>query len=225
MRPVNRNRPARFSGPVGLRRLLTSAIVTAACMLSSHASAQGLFDVLFGRPPPPQAALPDLHPPPGARITIFPPRPDSGSPDTALAPRTAFCVRTCDGRFFPVPATGDVENACRGICPTAETKVYYGRSIDEAQSFAGRLYSGLPNAFRYRQELVEGCTCNGSTPLGLARIDIENDLTLRTGDIVANASGLMIVTEPRTSARRGPRFRPLSSAYARQYGIPATARR
>lgn len=224
MRLLTIDRFARFSGPVVLRCLLTAAIVMTACVPSSHTSAQGLFDVLFGRPPPPPAALPDLHPPPGARITVFPSRPDSGSPETALGPRTAFCVRTCDGRFFPVPATGDVENACRGICPAAETKVYYGRSIDEAQSFAGRLYSGLPNAFRYRQELVEGCSCNGSTPLGLAKIDIENDLTLRTGDIVANASGLMVVTETRNGARRGPRFRPLSAAYARQYGIPAMAR-
>jgi hypothetical protein len=225
VRLLNIDRLAHFPGPVGLRRILTAAIVMTACVQSSHASAQGLFDVLFGRPPPPPATLPDLHRPPGARITVFPSRPDSGAPGTTLAPRAAFCVRTCDGRFFPVATTGDAESACRGICPAAETKVYYGRSIDEAQSFAGRLYSGLPNAFRYRQELVEGCTCNGSTPLGMAKIDIENDLTLRAGDIVANASGLMVVTEPRSSARRGPRFRPLSAANARYYGIPSAARR
>jgi hypothetical protein len=80
-------------------------------------------------------------------------------------------VRTCDGRYFPVVASdGQTKaEACKSFCPAAETKIYHGGSIDNAASDAGRSYSDLPNAFRYRKELVAGCTCNGKDPAGLHR--------------------------------------------------------
>ena len=115
----------------------------------------------------------------------------------------AYCVRTCDGRYFPV--TGDDkdgrEKACSSLCPTAETKVVYGSSIDGAATENGKPYTKLPNAFRYRDEIVAGCTCNGKDPGGLARIEPENDPTLRKGDIVAGANGLVVASK--TSDRRG----------------------
>jgi hypothetical protein len=115
----------------------------------------------------------------------------------------AYCVRTCDGRYFPISA-GDGQSraaTCNSFCPASETKVVYGSSIDSATTEKGKPYSELPNAFRYRNELVAGCTCNGKDQLGLASIKIEDDPTLRKGDIVAGANGLVVAA--RVSDRRG----------------------
>ncbi|MDU6748627.1 MAG: DUF2865 domain-containing protein, partial [Bradyrhizobium sp.] len=53
-------------------------------------------------------------------------------------------------------------------------------------------YSALPNAFRYRTEVVDSCTCNGKDHFGLAQVSIDNDPTLRKGDIVASDDGLKV---------------------------------
>jgi hypothetical protein len=106
----------------------------------------------------------------------------------------AYCVRTCDGRYFPITA-GDGQSraaSCNNFCPASETKVVYGSSIDHAATESGKSYSELPNAFRYRNEIVAGCTCNGKDQIGLAPVKIEDDPTLRKGDIIASGGGLMI---------------------------------
>ncbi|RTL53587.1 MAG: DUF2865 domain-containing protein [Bradyrhizobiaceae bacterium] len=107
----------------------------------------------------------------------------------------SFCVRTCDGRYFPVVARNgqSAADACHNFCPAAETKIFRGPSIDNASNEQGKLYSAIPNAFRYRNELVDNCTCGGAGTGGLATIKIEDDPTLRRGDIVASADGLMVV--------------------------------
>jgi Protein of unknown function (DUF2865) len=115
----------------------------------------------------------------------------------------AYCVRACDGRYFPITSSGDQTKAatCSGFCPAAETRVVYGSNIDSAVTETGKPYSELPNAYRYRDELVAGCSCNGKDPTGLASIKIEDDPTLRKGDIVAGSGGLMIAG--RGADRRG----------------------
>jgi Protein of unknown function (DUF2865) len=106
----------------------------------------------------------------------------------------AYCVRTCDGRYFPISGSDGQSRAasCNDFCPASETKVVYGSSIDHATTESGKPYSELPNAFRYRNELVAGCSCNGKDQIGLAPVKIENDSTLRRGDLVAGADGLMV---------------------------------
>ena len=108
--------------------------------------------------------------------------------------RQAYCVRTCDGRYFPISASDGQSRAasCNNFCPASETKIVYGSSIEQAATDNGKPYSELPNAFRYRTELVAGCTCNGKDQTGLSPVKIENDPTLRKGDIVAGAEGLMV---------------------------------
>ncbi|HEX3116307.1 MAG TPA: DUF2865 domain-containing protein [Bradyrhizobium sp.] len=115
----------------------------------------------------------------------------------------AFCVRTCDGRYFPISASDNQSRAasCNSFCPASETKVVYGGNIDNAATEGGKPYSELPNAFRYRNEIVAGCTCNGKDQIGLAPVRIENDPTLRKGDLVAGANGLLIAG--RSADRRG----------------------
>ncbi|MHB8269292.1 DUF2865 domain-containing protein [Bradyrhizobium sp.] len=138
----------------------------------------------------------------------------------------AYCVRTCDGRYFPVTA-GDGQSraaSCNSFCPASETKVVYGSSIDQAATETGKPYSELPNAFRYRNELVAGCTCNGKDQFGLAPVKIEDDPTLRKGDIVAGANGLVVAA--RASDRRGAslNFSPASAQLRAKYQrVPVVA--
>jgi hypothetical protein len=107
-------------------------------------------------------------------------------------------VRTCDGRYFPISASDSSSRAasCNNFCPASETKIVYGSTIDQASTDTGKPYSELPNAFKYRTELVAGCTCNGKDQVGLAPIKVEDDQTLRKGDIVAGAEGLMVTNRP-----------------------------
>ena len=139
----------------------------------------------------------------------------------------AFCVRTCDGRYFPVAASDNASRAasCNSFCPASETKVFYGSNIDNAASDNGKPYSELPNAFRYRNELVSGCTCNGKDQVGLAPVKIEDDPTLRKGDVVAGANGLLVAG--RSADRRGAElnFSPASERVRSKYErLPVVAR-
>src|SRR5258708_35159635 len=76
--------------------------------------------------------------------------------------------------------------------PASKTEVVYGSHIDNAVTESGKPYSELPNAFRYRNEIVAGCTCNGRDQIGLAPVKIEDDPTLRKGDIVVGAGGALM---------------------------------
>jgi len=109
-------------------------------------------------------------------------------------PSKAFCVRTCDGHFFPVQAQRGMSaaQACHAFCPGSETRIYSGSNIDYATASDGSRYEDLPNAFRYRKQLVDGCTCNGHDPFGLAHVDVNNDSTLRPGDVVATSNGMAV---------------------------------
>lgn len=79
-------------------------------------------------------------------------------------PSSSYCVRLCDGRYFPLPRrTGTVNMSsaqiCSAMCPAARTEVFNGKIIDHAISSEGKPYSSLKNAFVYRQKTVEDCTC------------------------------------------------------------------
>jgi hypothetical protein len=82
----------------------------------------------------------------------------------------------------------------------------------------------LPNAFRYRNEIVAGCTCNGKDQIGLAPVKIENDTTLRKGDLVAGSNGLMVAG--RSADRRGASLNlsPAPKSVLARYGrVPVVA--
>lgn len=195
------------------REMVVSVVVAALAMASAPAAQAGDFlSSLFGGFMQPAPAPQPVRALPYASEAGASAPADSSAPN--VAPRvsmggTAYCVRTCDGRYFPVPATGGQSRAaaCKSFCPASETKVFTGSSIDSAFSESGKSYSSLPNAFRYRNELVSGCTCNGKDSGGLAHIRAENDPTLRKGDLVAGASGVLV-------ASRGGERRDVTSAHA-----------
>ena len=137
----------------------------------------------------------------------------------------AWCVRGCDGRYFPISGSDDKSRAenCSNFCPASQTLLVHGNDIDNAVTDRGKPYSELPNAFRYRNELVAGCTCNGKDKIGLAQVGIDNDQTLRKGDIVAAADGLEVASRD-ADTRRGAKLSPLSrSAQARFRHLPVVA--
>ena len=138
----------------------------------------------------------------------------------------AFCVRSCDGRYFPVSGPDNQSRAasCNSFCPASNTELVYGSNIDHAATENGKPYSELPNAFRYRDEIVAGCTCNGKDQIGLAPVSIENDPTLRKGDLVAGANGLLVAG--RSADRRGAslNFSPAPKSVLARYGrVPVVA--
>ncbi len=133
-----------------------------------------------------------------ARAIDSPPQPTRFLPSAReeRAPGTAFCVRSCDGFNFVVRANAGASAAqmCHAFCPGSETKLYSGSNIDYATTSDGSRYADLDTAYRYRKQLVAGCTCNGRDAFGLAHIDVNNDPTLKPGDVVATKDGLMAFT-------------------------------
>jgi hypothetical protein len=206
--------------------------VIAVCVLSAAPAAQArdFFQALFGAFSDNPSLAPS-RPEPSAPLPFANEGDALGRPAEPSRPRVsygggsyggggqAYCVRTCDGRYFPISA-GDGQSraaSCNSFCPASETKVVYGSSIDHAATETGKPYSELPNAFRYRNELVAGCTCNGKDQLGLAAVKIEDDPTLRKGDIVAGSNGLVVAA--RVSDRRGAslNFSPASAQLRAKY--------
>jgi len=134
-------------------------------------------------------------------------------------PTRAFCVRTCDGFYFPVNANGGVSTAesCSSLCPAAQTQLYSGGNIDTPVGANGNRYSEMPNAFAYRKQVSANCTCNGRDTFGLTQLDVYTDKTLRPGDIVATPDGLAAFTGTRNNLAA---FTPVSS----YRGLSAAAR-
>jgi hypothetical protein len=138
----------------------------------------------------------------------------------------AWCVRTCDGRHFPISGSDEQSRqaSCNSLCPSGNTEVVYGHDIDHAATASGKPYSELPNAFRYRTEAVAGCTCTGKDEAGLASVPVENDPTLRKGDIVAGANGL-VVANPAGGKHAEVNFTPLPDKMrARFKSVPVVAK-
>jgi len=198
-----------------------AAALVCASTLASVAQAQDFFSQLFGGFG--RGRQPYIHMPfPNDDGMIPAPR---GEMRSRYAGGQAYCVRTCDGRHFPLTASDNASRvaSCNSFCPASETKVFYGSSIDDATTDDGKPYSALPNAFRYRNELVSGCTCNGKDQVGLAPVKIEDDPTLRKGDIVAGENGLLVAGRDKRGAELN--FSPASERVRAKYGrVPVVAR-
>jgi hypothetical protein len=207
----------------GRRTVAGVALLVGVCGLPLAAEAGDFFSNLFGtfglRPPPPpsQIVLPFAGEAPSG---------DAQRPRAGFGGGQAWCVRGCDGRYFPVngPDNQSREQSCHSFCPASETRLVYGSDIDNAVSENGKPYSDLPNAFRYRNEIVAGCSCNGKDPAGLAKVTIENDPTLRKGDIVAGENGLAVAI-PGSGKHAALNFSPVPSAVQARFGrAPVIAR-
>jgi len=186
-----------LSFPRKLRRILVAtAIIGPVALAPEISSAEGLLDFFFGgsQKRQPQTSFFDSI----FKTNLQPPQPApsvdaSSGPGFSSGP--SFCVRSCDGKYFPLMrGTASPIRMCEAFCPASATEVFFGSSIDTAYSENGRRYADSENAFAYRKALRADCTCNGRTPAGLAAVDLTLDDTLRKGDVVATTDGLVAFT-------------------------------
>ncbi len=189
--------------PIGRAVAFAMALALCSAVPVQPASAQGLLDALFGNyhhryqhqraPLPPRVSayadpfgFGDERP--HRRASNY-----GGSSGHSSGPSSGYCVRTCDGKYFPVKSSGNMTatELCKSFCPAANTKVFAGSKIDYSVAPDGTRYADLDNAFLFRERTVDNCTCNGRTAGGLAPLRPELDQTLRPGDIVATNDGLV----------------------------------
>ena len=172
--------------------LVGAFTVLAGTAVPDRACAEGPFDFLFGgfqRPTPP----PDFPPPAVARVTPPVQGQKRVSGNSSIGRSVGFCVRLCDGQPFRIRQIvhGTAEETCSAICPYSKTKLFFGSEIRNANAKDGQRYTELELAFLYRKKQVTDCTCNGRGPFGLVPLAVENDPTLRPGDLVSTSEGLM----------------------------------
>ena len=189
--------------------VLAATLVTPVVFGPRTASA-GFFDFLFG----------DEKPARGSQASSFAnpfgTESQPEQPRTTVASSghtTAYCVRTCDGRYFPLTMRGGATPAqiCQSFCPASATKVFSGSTIDNAITDNGERYVNSPNAFAYRKALKADCTCNGRDSAGLAPVDLSLDTTLRPGDIVATSTGLVAYSGTKTATGQTAEFTPVAN--------------
>jgi hypothetical protein len=193
------------------------AVALAVAMPATPASAQ-IFNFFFGSPRP-------ATPPPAVSAYVSP-YPGHGPADrdparrehaTPSGPSVVYCVRLCDGRYFPIQRSrsSDAAQVCSSFCPASATKLFSGGKIDYATASDGSRYAGLPNAFAYRERVVESCTCNGRDAYGLVNsMTAADDPTIRQGDIVATNTGFVAYSG---GTRQHTEFTPIES----YPGVPA----
>ena len=191
--------------------LAAVTFVSAVALAPRMASAEGIFDFFFGgfqkqqRQGSGQANF--FADPFGLnQQPAPPPRP------VASGSGPAFCVRNCDGKYFPL-ARGHATpvQMCQAFCPATATKVFFGSSIDGAYASNGERYADSENAFAYRKALRADCTCNGRDPAGLAPVDLTLDTSLRPGDVIATTDGLVAYSGVRIGASQTAEFTPVAS--------------
>jgi hypothetical protein len=131
------------------------------------------------------------------------------NPDGEGAPSGTYhtvCVRTCDGFYFPISYStnatrfADDEKSCQRLCPASEAALYSFRNpdegMDQAVSNGGQPYTALPNAYRYRKEVVSGCSCRrAGQSWADALKGADDSTTLEQGDIVVTDQNAKLLSQ------------------------------
>lgn len=196
--------------------VLKSVLGAALAFAPTPGEAEGLFDFLFGPDPAPQAAPPrPRESAPGRRAKVqgavgFAKPKGGAAGGTGLASDPGvggFCVRTCDGYFFPlIKATRATrQQSCELACPSAQMDVFDGATIESARNRKGQRYSALPRAFSFRDRASEACQCNDpKSSQSYFERTARDDPTLQNGDILVETGGAFVY--------RGSTLVPLGSA-------------
>jgi hypothetical protein len=184
------------TGQEGQRRALIGQLAQNNCgaqyttAANSWGGPQGFFDALFG----------------GG--TIINPGGD-GAPSGTYH---TVCVRACDGFYFPISYSTvpsrfpDDARACQRLCPATEAELYSfrnpGENMEQAVSYAGQPYTALPNAFRYRKEVIAGCSCRRpGQSWADALKNADDSTTLESGDIVVTDQNAKALSQPKSQGK------------------------
>ena len=198
------------------RTLVVAAIVGPVALTPEMSAAEDLLDFFFGGGQKQQQQPSSFGNPSNNNPQSPPPRP------VVVSAGPAFCVRSCDGKYFPLMrGAASPAQLCQAFCPASPTKVFFGSSIDRAYAATGERYADSENAFAYRKALRADCTCNGHSPAGLASVDLAMDGSLRSGDAVATAGGLAAYSGIRVGNDQNPDFTPLPAATITPKPVPA----
>jgi hypothetical protein len=187
----------------------TACVAGAVALAPRTAFAENLFDKFFGafqRQIQASTQTNFFADPLGQNQPTAPSRP------VASGGGGAFCVRSCDGKYFPLTrGAGAPAQMCQAFCPASPTKVFFGSGIDSAMTVTGERYAESENAYAYRKALRAECTCNGRDSAGLAPVDLTLDTSLRAGDIVATTDGLVAYSGIRVGNNQTAEFTPVAS--------------
>ena len=187
------------TGQEGQRRALIGQLAQNNCGAQYTAAAnswggpQGFFDALFG----------------GGTIV------NPGGDGAPSGTYHTVCVRACDGFYFPISYStmpgrfSDDARACQRLCPAAEVELYSfrnpGEDMEQAVSVSGQAYTALPNAFRYRKEIIAGCSCRRpGQSWADALKNADDSSTLETGDIVVTDQNAKALSQPKPSGKPAP---------------------
>jgi hypothetical protein len=188
------------------RMLVAAAIIGPVALAPEMSSAEGLLDFFFGGSQRQQ------------QTSFFGnlfnnnPQPPPPRPAVVASSGPGFCVRSCDGKYFPlIRGAASPTQMCQAFCPASPTKVFFGSSIDSAYAASGERYADSENAFAYRKALRADCTCNGHNPAGLTPVDLALDGSLRPGDVLATTVGLVAYSGIRVGNDQAPDFTPVAS--------------
>ena len=144
------------------------------------------------------------------------------------------CVRACDGFYFPisystVPGRFATDaQACQRLCPGAQVTLYTyrnpGEEIEQAVSADGAPYTALPNAFRYRKEMVAGCFCRppGETWSQALR-NADDSSTLESSDIVVTDQNEKALTRVPQTAPAKPQEKAAAPAQPQAASTPSAS--
>jgi hypothetical protein len=197
------------TGQEGQRRALIGQLAQNNCGAQYTAAAnswggpQGFFDALFG----------------GGTIV------NPGGDGAPSGTYHTVCVRACDGYYFPISYStvpsrfADDARACQRLCPAAEAELYSfhnpGEDMQQALSISGQAYTALPNAFRYRKEVVAGCSCRRpGQSWADALKNADDSSTLENGDIVVTDQNAKALSQPKPSGKPGASMPPSSTVSA-----------
>ncbi|HET8918141.1 MAG TPA: DUF2865 domain-containing protein [Xanthobacteraceae bacterium] len=184
------------TGQEGQRRALIGQLAQNNCGAQYTAAAnswggpQGFFDALFG----------------GGTIV------NPGGDGAPSGTYHTVCVRACDGYYFPISYStvpsrfSDDARSCQRLCPAAEAELYSfhnpGEDMQQAISISGQAYTALPNAFRYRKEIVAGCSCRRpGQSWADALKNADDPSTLESGDIVVTDQNAKALSQPKPSGK------------------------
>jgi hypothetical protein len=200
------------------RMLVVAAIVGPVALAPETSSAEGLLDFFFGGG---QKQQPQTSP--FGNLFSNDPQPAPPRP-VAASTGPAFCVRSCDGKYFPLMrGAASPAQLCQAFCPASPTKIFFGSSIDSAYAATGERYADSENAFVYRKALRADCTCNGQNPAGLAQVDLAMDGSLRSGDVLATADGQAAYSGIRVGNDHAPDLTPVAPVPGRTPEVRARA--